>query len=174
MSKLTSLLFVVVLAFATSVQLKKKTQTRHETPELIYNERVPIKDFTFDSKEPTILPQFTRTFECDHSYPVAMVRLNIPFTGNEKEKGRGKFILYLDGEMVDNKMFNHESTYDSNPMDLFGFVENLKPGKHEITLQVASATLIHVPYVNPKTWDEVKLENFPPQLYTMYQVVGFY
>ena len=200
MSKLLTFLFFALIAVSTSVRLRnpppkehkenvheevarlqkqlehiKEKMTHAKASEIIYEERWPMENFqTNTSFAVQKLDHYTRHFETKKEYGLAMVRLNIPFTGNEKENGRGKFVLYLDGQLVDNKMYNHESTYDINALDLFGFVKDLKPGKHELTLELVSSTLVYVPYVSAKTWDNRKLENFEPKLTNLYQVIGFH
>ena len=118
--------------------------------ELIKYEKIGYNcSITVTSNQLTEIFHYSREFIAKKDYNILIVKLHIPFTGNNSAGKRSRILLYLDNEVIcDGTMYN-EVYWELKPLFLEGIGMNVKSGNHKIKLMCCvDGGELNIPHYN--------------------------
>jgi len=119
--------------------------------ELIKYEKIGYNcSITVTSNQLTEVFHYSREFITKKDYNILIVKLSIPFTGNNTQGKRSRILLYLDDEIIcDGTMYN-EVHWELKPLFLEGIGINVKSANHKLKLMCCvDGGELNIPHYNP-------------------------
>ncbi len=138
--------------------------------DIIKNEKIRYNNsIIISSTQLTEVFHYSREFITQIDYKFIIVKLNIPFTGNDSQGKRSRILLYLDDDVLcDGTKFN-QVPWELHPIHLEGIKLNVQPGNHKIKLMCCvDGGNLNIPHYNTNLIEYT----IKPEIFSTLVIIG--